>query len=173
MHDGRPVFCDRHALMLPMLGLYADILQTKSDPVKEILTQWLEEHCDEVFPPTITVKTHKGMREQELFGRLATLIKARLLRDPTPRTRLPLVGRMLKVIRQRSLDPPEFGISAPELGAVDPVIPGSWTRRSRVSELWALVTSRGSGRQGESGQSIELVTMGGGAPSNKAEFASV
>ena len=77
--NGDPKPCDRHALMLPMLGLYAKMLARREEPRFAALLPQVEGHIDDIFPRQIIVTREGGDATEQLFGNLVQRIARHVL----------------------------------------------------------------------------------------------
>eukprot|EP00929_Paragymnodinium_shiwhaense_P091203 TRINITY_DN51231_c0_g1_i1.p1 TRINITY_DN51231_c0_g1~~TRINITY_DN51231_c0_g1_i1.p1 ORF type:complete len:1658 (-),score=308.69 TRINITY_DN51231_c0_g1_i1:45-5018(-) len=67
---GLSIPCDREALVLPMLGLYAEIYRGREDDKFKLLYAWIQRGRDEIFPPCFAYRTERGVEHKTLFGDL-------------------------------------------------------------------------------------------------------
>ena len=77
---------DRLALVPPLLGLYAQVIANKDDPVAKAVLDDITKDKDRVFPKTVEIRSGVGVRtgrkhEYELFGNLVEKLESMLETD--------------------------------------------------------------------------------------------
>eukprot|EP00929_Paragymnodinium_shiwhaense_P024884 TRINITY_DN1518_c0_g3_i1.p1 TRINITY_DN1518_c0_g3~~TRINITY_DN1518_c0_g3_i1.p1 ORF type:complete len:1853 (+),score=274.62 TRINITY_DN1518_c0_g3_i1:75-5633(+) len=75
--DGSTMRCDREALKLPMLGLYAEIYRGRYHE-QAALYAWIGRGRDEIFPPYMTLRTPEGLEQRPLFGDLVRRLENKI-----------------------------------------------------------------------------------------------
>jgi len=73
-HAGGTACCDKEELMLPMLGLYAEIYAKRDGACKRI-NDAIEGHLDEIFPRTFEYCANGTTVQKLLFGDLVTVLR--------------------------------------------------------------------------------------------------
>lgn len=105
--------CDKTALVLPMLGLFAYVYVKRDDLNFKHVYNLMERDRDAVFPPYYFMDTARGRVRQELFGQLVGKLKAKLdgmvasgeledwLQQASKTELLPPMGRVKAMVRSR------------------------------------------------------------------------
>lgn len=77
-HDGGAACCDREELMLPMLGLYAEIYEQRHAPEVRPIFEAIETRIDTVYPAEFDYYDGVGTTSKTLFGDLIMVLRHKI-----------------------------------------------------------------------------------------------